>query len=455
MAKKAIRPSSNLNPRKTSGRTAENPLDKLFRLAEKSTLENLVLDIASGDSSLYRRSLDYLRNAIKLTAEDSAAAEVDSLMALWDELEGDLEEINDLGGGDDDTVDHVDELLFDLAEKLKKAKIPRDDRRLFLEKALPYIQGGNAGMDDQLYALAYAACRDAEDHRHFARRLEDVGSHWALVNAMRIYRELNDREKYLDLRLRDLNYGNDYYDLADFYWKQGEREKALETARDGLAKGQDSLTELRRFLADRAKAAGDRRGFLDLQFQETVDGLTSEGYRRFRGLCNDEEWTRYEPKLMEKLPKAWASEQVKIRLLRGEDALAAEIISRQRLERYSGFEFLSHAKRLEKTQPEKILKFYLSGVGSLRHPLPRKEYARIANALGMIRGVMLDVLNDADRWNRYKAEILHKTERRPTFHEEAAERIADWKPEWMCRSPNREKPKTFARAVPHDRGSRP
>ena len=49
--------------------------------------------------------------------------------------------------------------------------------------------------------------------------------------------------------------------------------------------------------------------------------------------------------------------------------------------------------------------------------------------LPKIRRVMVDVLDDSDRWNRYKAEILRKTERRPAFHEEAAERIADWKPE--------------------------
>ena len=429
MKKKSSRPLSHPSPHKAAGRRTENPLEKLVRLADKPKLENLVLDLTRGDPSLSRRSLDCLRSAVKLTGEESSAAEVDSLMALWDELESDLEEIDDLGGGDDDTVDRVDELLFDLAEKLKKAKIPCDDRRLFLEKALPYIRSGNAGMDDQLYTLAYAACRDAEDRRHFARRLEDVGSHWALVNAMRIYRELNDREKYLDLRLRDLDYGDDYYDLADFYWKHGEREKALKTARDGLAKGQGRLTELRNFMAERAKASGDRQGFLDLHFQETVDGLTFEGYRKFRALCNNEEWNRYEPKLMETLPKAWTSEQVKIRLHRGEDALAAEIISRQRLERYTSHEFLSQSKRLEKTHPEKILEFYGTGVGSLRHPMPRKEYARIANALVMIRRVMVDVLNDADRWNRYKAEILRKTERWPAFHEEAAERIADWKPE--------------------------
>ncbi|MBM3293161.1 MAG: hypothetical protein FJY82_01420 [Candidatus Aminicenantes bacterium] len=284
-------------------------------------------------------------------------------------------------------------------------------------------------MDDQLYELAFAACRDAEDRRHFAGRLEDIGSRWALINAMRIYRELNDRDHYLNLRLQDLNYGDDYYDLADFYWKHGEREKALVTARDGLAKGQGRLTELRKFLAKRANSSGNREGFLDLHYQETADGLTSEGYRQFRALCNDEEWGRYEPKLMANLQKAWPSEQVKIRLLRGEDALAAEIISRQRLERYSGFEFLSQAKRLEKTQPEKILKFYLTGVGSLRHPMPRKQYARIAKALEMIRRVLVDVLNDAGRWNQYKAELLRKTKHWPAFHEEAAERIADWKPE--------------------------
>ena len=80
-----------------------------------------------------------------------------------------------------------------------------------------------------------------------------------------------------------------------------------------------------------------------------MDGLTFEGYRNFRKLCDGEEWDRYEPKLMKNLPK--------------------------------------------------------------------------------IRRVMVDVLDDSDRWNRYKAEILRKTERRPAFHEEAAERIADWKPE--------------------------
>jgi hypothetical protein len=429
MKRKNSRPLSPPRPHKAASRKTENPLEQLVRLADKSALENLILNLTRGDPSLYRRSLDSLRTAVKLTGEESSAAEVDSLMALWDELESDLKEIDELGGGDDDTVDRVDELLFDLAGKLKKATIPREDRHLFLEKALPYIRSGNAGMDDQLYTLAYASCRDAEDRRYFARRLENIGSHWALVNAMRIYRELNDREKYLGLRLHSLEYGADYYDLADYYWKHGNREKALETARDGLAKGQGRLTELRNFMAERAKASGDRRGFLDLRFQETMDGLTFEGYRNFRKFCDSEEWDRYEPKLMEKLPKAWTSEQVKIRLHRGEDALAAEIISRQRLDHYSSHEFLSQAKRLEKTHPEKILEFYGTGVGALRHPMPRKEYARIADALVMIRRVMVEVLKDSDRWNRYKAEILRKTERRPAFHEEAAERIADWKPE--------------------------
>ena len=61
--------------------------------------------------------------------------------------------------------------------------------------------------------------------------------------------------------------------------------------------------------------------------------------------------------------------------------------------------------------------------------MPRKEYARITNALAMIRRIMVDVLNDAGRWNQYKAEILRQTKNRHAFHEEAAKRITDWKPE--------------------------
>jgi len=45
-----------------------------------------------------------------------------------------------------------------------------------LDKVSPYIRNGNAGMDDVLYDVAYAACRDDEDWRDLAERFESLGA---------------------------------------------------------------------------------------------------------------------------------------------------------------------------------------------------------------------------------------------------------------------------------------
>jgi len=131
-----------------------------------------------------------------------------------------------------------------------------------------------AGMDDALYDVAYAACRDDEDLRDLAERFEALGQDWPIDHARRIYRRLGDREKYLRLRLRRMQYGADYQDLATFYWEQGERQQALQVAREGLKKAEGRMDELRTFLAGRAKAAGDRQGYMELQLAQATEHLT-------------------------------------------------------------------------------------------------------------------------------------------------------------------------------------
>jgi hypothetical protein len=42
----------------------------------------------------------------------------------------------------------------------------------------------------------------------------------------------------------------DYWDLAEFYIKKGERKTAVEIAEEGLLKGDGRLTELFEFLSD-------------------------------------------------------------------------------------------------------------------------------------------------------------------------------------------------------------
>jgi hypothetical protein len=46
-----------------------------------------------------------------------------------------------------------------------------------------------------------------------------------------------------------VEYGADYYDLATFHWEQGQREKAMAIAREGLKKGKGRMDDLRAFVA--------------------------------------------------------------------------------------------------------------------------------------------------------------------------------------------------------------
>lgn len=401
-------------------------LESMIQAADKKILEKLIFEEAAANPRFRRRCFDYLKKSVNLTSESAAEAEAENAFSLWAELENDLAELDEYGGGEDEVTERVDELLFELAEKLKTKNIPSESRRELLEEVLPYIKSGNAGMDDSLYEVAHASCRDDDDRRHLAGRLESLKEKWAGEHARRIYLQLGDKKDYLRLRLNNLVYGGDFFELADFYWRHKEKEKALEIGRLGLAKGQGRMTELRKFMADRAESCGDRAGSLDLRFQETMEELTAEGYRLFKSICKAEEWAVYEPRILKRIERANCNEQVKIRLLRGEMEAAADIISKERYSRHEYSDFSSAARRLEKSHPEKILKYYQSGLVRFDRPMTRKEYAHAAVVLSHIRRVLLEPLKDPGRWNALQSEIRRKNERRPAFHQEMRKKIPDW-----------------------------
>ena len=105
-------------------------------------------------------------------------------MALWSELAPDLDELDDYGGGDYATAEHVAGLLDQIRRQLDSRKVGSDHRRKILDRVLPFIKSGNAGMDDMLYEVAYAACYDDSDLRGLAEAFEVMQGDWELTNLM-------------------------------------------------------------------------------------------------------------------------------------------------------------------------------------------------------------------------------------------------------------------------------
>jgi len=404
-------------------------LAELLAITPSGVLADLLVKLAATRPDVRRECFDYLKKHVPLSAERKQQSEGEILLALWWELDPDLSELDEYGGGDYGQVDQVAGLLYEIEQELSRNKIDAGCRRMILDCVLPYIESGNAGLDDQLCDVAYATCQDDNELRLLAEAFEDMGGDWQIGHARRIYRKLGDRDKYLELRNRKMVYGADFYDLASFYWETDEKREAMQVAEEGLQKGQGRMDELRQFVAQRAKDAGNRDRYLDLQYAQTADHLTCDKYKAFRKLCTSTEWKVYEAKILTRVKGAWPSEQLRIRMHRKEYDMAVAVLVEKGYPHTawdSDYE-IQTAKRLERRFPEEILEYYLSGLGNLRSNAVRKEYTRKAQVMAKIRRLLIEVLKDTKRWRTFAAKVKQDNLKRPAFQDEFAKVVPDWR----------------------------
>jgi len=221
----------------------------------------------------------------------------------------------------------------------------------------------------------------------------------------------------------------DYYDLVAFYWENGEKIKAVETARKGMELAEGRMDELRMFLADRAKEDGDREAYLEYIFAQRTDYLTLSSYKELEKECRKGEWEKYEGKIIDLLEKNFDIQAVKIYMYRKEYEMALRYFKPPFRSTYHIFgesELFSISKRLEVLFPEEILAFYRSSVGNLNVSASRKIYAQNALGIMRVRRVLVEVMKRPEEWKAYALKIKSNNAKRPAFQEEFARVIPDW-----------------------------
>lgn len=162
-------------------------LSVLIRSADEKTLGKLILNLASADISTRRRCLDFLQGSMRLPDDEASAAEAESALALWEELEGDLAELDEYGGADDETTDRVSSLLYELlgAARRLEASYP--------ESVLTFYRSGigspNRPMPRKEYAgiarvlelirrVMLESLKDAERWRNFKHDIQRKTERW-------------------------------------------------------------------------------------------------------------------------------------------------------------------------------------------------------------------------------------------------------------------------------------
>lgn len=401
-------------------------LTDLLAGVQQEILVDLIVSLAQNRPDVRSACFDYLKKHADLTPEQKTRSEGEIVMALWAELSPDLEELDGYGGGPEEMENSVADLLYDIEKRLNGKLVEEKLRRALLDEVLPFIISGNAGFDDMLYDLAYSACYNNEDLRFLAQSFEAMNSDWPNDHARRIYRKLGDRDKYLELRHKKLEFGADFHDLATFYWNEGNRSQALSVAEEGMKKGKGRMDELRQFMADRARESGNREQYLQLQFDQAADHLTLKNYQKFKQICTEAEWPMYESELLEKLNRTWTSNQLDILMERKDYEKALAVLIKEKYPNWDSGSVPQTAEKLETLFPDQILAYYLSGFNNMNRETTRRGYAARAKIMLKIRRVMVDVMKDENRWKKFAGKIKQENLRRPAFQEEFAIVVPGW-----------------------------
>lgn len=205
----------------------EKSLKNLINKADKQILEKLIINLTDTSNEVLVECLEFLGKKLDLNESEKESVSSYKCMAIWNQIQWKIEEFDDYGGGDEQAYEEVGGKIYEIIDELENKQTVKHIRIDLVEEIFPYIESGNAGLDDELHALVNAACYDEEDFRLLAQKYEKSKNKWNHNRAMRIYRKIGDDDKYLEMRKADLKYGNDYHDLATFYFEKGNQEEAI------------------------------------------------------------------------------------------------------------------------------------------------------------------------------------------------------------------------------------
>ena len=410
---------------KTLKQKMQERLKTLLDKADKATLKEIIFDLTFRSKENYIKYLDVIEDKIGLEDNETTENSSEKFIFNWDKLKWKLKKIEEYGYDFDyDEAEslEIEDKFNEIINELEKKEASKESRKEFIDEALSYI---NSDFDYRIMDVIYAACYDKDELYYFAENIRSNSPEMA----MKIYKQLSEKEEYLKLRLDNLESSSDYYNLVQFYEENNEPQKAIKTAYEGLQKVQYHKGDLQEYLAEKALNSNNREEYLKLKFDKYTDRLTLQDYKSFENICNKKEWQQYESKIISKVEKLHSSNKLLIYMHRKEFEKAANTLLENNLG-YNNFNsgsiIFSVADQLKTKYPEKVLQFYLNSTGDLDSAKDRKVYANQALIVLKIRDIWVNVLKTPEKWLNFARNVKYKNKNRKAFQEEFRKVISEW-----------------------------
>ena len=434
-------------------------LDEELKSLDVEDLYSLVQHLIRKNSEVHRLVLEWFKEkaAASRVAEEGATLNDELLMEYWEKAETIISEFNEYGGGPEDEEEEAYQWLNEISELIGEGNISSDAKIGFLDEAFVEYDMGNSGFDDALMDIFFEMCETKEEWDYLVEKLAKRPSDWQKKLIMRIQKNyLCDESAYLEMRMENLHYGMDYWDLVEFYVNKGDLQKALETAEQGIVKGEGKLTELFQFLfvhfAEERDTANierivqialtrksEEKNMLDRLFEyyktqgnyekakEALQkaykimryGNYYAEYKKMKAFMRAADWEQVEPEIFKDIQEKDICDNLRICMDKNmKEPVMHTILNPPERQWIVKSEFDEFAAKLEEDFPEKIIAYYWQSAYRNISGGNRNTYRIAAGYLTKVKHIYINLLKNESKWKKRFSDLKAEFKNRPAFLDE-------------------------------------
>lgn len=421
-------------------------------LIKKPELNQLVLE-------WFKEKKESISEAMEV--EDIVSINDNLLLDYWEDARSIISDFNELGGGPEDDEEEAYGYLEKISELIKEGGLSTTAKFEFLDEAFKEYNINNSGFEDGLMDIFFEICQTPEEWEYLVKKLDEHPSKWRKERVMIIQKNyLHDEEAYLQERMQILTSGMDYWDLVEFFIEKGDQVKALETAEEGILKGEgwmtmlfeflweyfskkDDIANLERLVQTALSRNTEQKNMLDRLFEyyrskgdyeRAKDALLRSfefarqqyyaEYKRMKGFLKSPDWKSIEPEIFNKIKEKDFHDYLRICMDKGMIETVLKSILNPPKNRFGysiEVDLDEFADELINDFPKEIIEFYWQKAYRNIPSGSRKTYWTAAKYLKKVKGIYFDILKDEAGWVKRFSDLKSEFKKRPAFLDEVSE----------------------------------
>ena len=260
-----------------------------FEADKKITLSTIINQISKAFPSIESRN--YYPSSIAkqlkaITQSIESAPDKIKVEVYWAEADRILAELNEYGMDDISLEDVATSALNSLVDCLVDNKSFSQRKAEIIEELMDYYTRGNCGITDAIYYSVEQLCSEKSDFQIVIDKLEahfEKASYKSYYQDLLadLYKTIGDHKSQLKTLERNLQYGMDYWRLAQYWTEHRNKEKALQIVQEGLKKGEGRRTELYLYMQERYKKQNDYEQIFNL-LKRKIQNNDLDNHRRLK-----------------------------------------------------------------------------------------------------------------------------------------------------------------------------